>query len=201
MDADPDYGPLNRVARQRINNRLISEHWGDILRVAGTLHTRTVTESELIRALQRAGHPTALARAIAEIGRVDKTIAQLRWISDEHHRRAVGVQANRHEARHSLARSVFHGRRGDLYQKYRRGQEEQLGALGLVVNAVTLWNSRYMDRAAGHLRDLGREVNDADLQRISPLVHAHIELHGRYSFDLPQHIQRGELRPLPHPDG
>lgn len=201
MDANADYGALNRVARQRINSRLITEHWADILRVAGTLHTRTVTASELIRALQRAGHPTALARAIAEIGRIDKTIAQLRWISDEHHRRAVGVQANRHEARHSLARSVFHGRRGDLYQAYRRGQEEQLGALGLVVNAVTLWNSRYMDRAVDHLRNLGQVVDDGDLERISPLIHGHIELHGRYSFNPPEHIHGGELRPLPHLDG
>ncbi len=89
----------------------------------------------------------------------------------------------------------------EKYQAYRRGQEEQLGALGLVVNAVTLWNSRYMDRAVGHLRDLGQVVDDGDLERISPLIHAHIELHGRYSFNPPELIHRGELRPLPHLSG
>ncbi|MCA1702052.1 MAG: transposase [Actinobacteria bacterium] len=59
------------------------------------------------------------------------------------------------------------------YQAYRRGQEEQLGALGLVVNAVTLWNSRYVDRAVGHLRDLGQILDDGDLERISPLIQMH----------------------------
>nr|WP_042446984.1 Tn3 family transposase [Azospirillum sp. B510] len=28
---------------------------------------------------------------------------------------------------------------------YREGQEDQLGALGLVVNAIILWNTIYMD--------------------------------------------------------
>jgi hypothetical protein len=31
---------------------------------------------------------------------------------------------------------IFHGRRGELRQRYREGQEDQLGALGLVVNLV-----------------------------------------------------------------
>ena len=28
-----------------------------------------------------------------------------------------------------------------------KGQEDQLGALGLVLNAIALWNTRYMDAA------------------------------------------------------
>jgi Tn3 transposase DDE domain len=44
------------------------------------------------------------------------------------------VQLNRGEGRHQLARVVFHGKREELRQRYREGQEDQLGALGLVVN-------------------------------------------------------------------
>lgn len=29
-------------------------------------------------------------------------------------------------------------------QRYREGQEDQLGALGLVVNVIVLWNTLYM---------------------------------------------------------
>jgi hypothetical protein len=42
------------------------------------------------------------------------------------------TQLNRGEGRHSVARAVFHGQRGELRQRYREGQEDQLGALGLV---------------------------------------------------------------------
>ena len=46
-----------------------------------------------------------------------------------------------------LSRNVFHGKRGELRQSYRHGQEDQLGALGLIVNVIVLWNTIYMDAA------------------------------------------------------
>src|SRR3546814_13456524 len=73
----------------------------------------------------------------------------LRFIDDETYRRRILVQLNRGESRHQLARTVFHGKRGELRQRYREGQEDQLGALGLVVNLVVLWNTIYIDRKSG----------------------------------------------------
>ena len=194
-----DYGAFNRVATNRIRRQLIEDNWSDICRVAGTLQTKAATASDVIRVLQRSGQPTTLGRAIAELGRIVQTITMLAYVSDEAARRRVLLQLNRTEARHDLARAVFHGRRGDLYQAYRAGQEDQLGALGLVVNAIALFNTRYMDRAIGHVRDGDRTVDDRDLERLSPLVRQHIELHGRYSFSLPETVPTGELRPLPRP--
>ena len=68
-----------------------------------------------------------------------------------------------------------------------------------MVNAIALFNTRYLDRAIGHVRDGNRTVDDRDLERLSPLVRQHIELHGRYSFSLPERVRTGELRPLPRP--
>lgn len=48
-------------------------------------------------------------------------------------------QLNRGEGRYRLVRAVFHGKRGELRQRYREGQEDQLGALGLVVNIFVRW--------------------------------------------------------------
>jgi len=62
------------------------------------------------------------------------------------------TQLNRGEGRHSLARAVFHGRKGELRQRYREGQEDQLGALGLVVNMLVLWTTQYMDLALAQMR-------------------------------------------------
>jgi TnpA family transposase len=52
----------------------------------------------------------------------------------------------------------LHGRRGELHQRYREGQEDQLGALGLTVNLVVLWNTIYMDAALNQLMSEGYEV-------------------------------------------
>jgi Tn3 transposase DDE domain len=98
----------------------------------------TVRASELMRSLLTTERPSTLARAIADLGRIPKTLHLLRLITDEGYRRSILTQLNRGEGRHSLAREVFHGRRGELRQRYREGQEDQLGALGLVVNRVNL---------------------------------------------------------------
>ena len=68
-------------------------------------------------------------------------------------------QLNRGEDRNKLARAVFHGRRGELRQRYREGQEEQLSALRVVVNIIVLWNTLYMDAAPEQLRHEGFRIN------------------------------------------
>jgi TnpA family transposase len=199
LDATADYGVLNPMARARVNTKLIVRNWDDLLRVAGSLHQGTVSASELMRSILRSKRPSTLARAIAALGRIPKTLYMLSYIDDESYRRRILTQLNRGEGRHSVARAVFHGQRGELRQRYREGQEDQLGALGLVVNAIVLWNTLYMEAALKQLRDEGVEVRDEDVARLSPLVYQHIHFQGRYSFALSEAVARGELRPLRDP--
>ncbi len=77
--------------------------------------------------------------------------------------------------------------------------EDQLGALGLVVNVMVLWTTLYMDRALDQLRGLGATVNDEDVARLSPLGTNHINVLGRYHFSLPDAVARGEFRALRDP--
>jgi hypothetical protein len=95
---------------------------------------------------------------------------------------------------------TFHGQRGEVRQRYREGQEDQLGALGLVVNVLVLWNTSYMDAALTHLHNQGVEVKESDVVRLSPLGHQHINMLGRYQFALDPTLRRGELRPLRDPN-
>ena len=141
LDPRADYGVLNTIARHRIPTSLIARHWDDLLRVAGSLHQGTVSASELCRSLLHSKRPSSLARALGALGRIPKTLYLLAYIDDESYRRRILTQLNRGEARHSVARAVFHGQRGELRQRYREGQEDQLGALGLVVNVIVLWNT------------------------------------------------------------
>ncbi len=196
IDPAADYGLLNGIARQRINLDLIARNWDDLLRVAGSLLECTISASELTRSLLRTKRPSTLARAIRELGRVSKTLYLLLYIDDEAFRRRVLTQLNRGESRHSVARVICHGHRGQIRQRYREGQEDQLGALGLVLNTVVLWNTLYMDRILEHLRSQGIEPRTEDIERLSPLGHENINFLGRYSFALAESIRRGELRPL-----
>ncbi|WUH64782.1 transposase [Streptomyces sp. NBC_00440] len=108
------------------------------------------------------------------------------------------TRANLQEGRHALARKIFHGKAGQLYQRYQDGMEDQIGALGLVLNALVLFNTRYMDAAVQQLREDGFDVRDEDVARLSPFARHHVNMLGRYSFQLPD--LPGGLRPLRAPD-
>jgi len=200
VDGKADYGVLGDLAANKINLKLIAEHWDDLLRLAGSLKLGVVRAAGITRTLQTNDRPTKLARALQELGRLAKTLYLLRFIDDESYRRRILVQLNRGEGRHQLARIIFHGKRGELRQRYREGQEDQLGALGLVVNLVVLWNTIYMDAALDRLRAEGFDVRPEDVARLSPLGFKHINMLGRYAFTLPDMVARGELRPLRDPN-
>ncbi|MGH2969421.1 MAG: Tn3 family transposase, partial [Solirubrobacteraceae bacterium] len=196
LDRHADYGPLNQLARHRISPDPITEQWEDILRVAGSLSTGTVRASELVRVLQGGGRATRLGRAIAELGRMAKTLHLLSWIDSEELRRATSIGLTRHEGRHSVARVIFHGNQGQLRQPYREGQEDQLGALGFALNALVVWNAQYMDDAIAHLRATGHQITHEDLKRLSPLQHEHIKMLGNFPFTLPHELAAGQRRQL-----
>jgi len=199
IDPSADYGSLNGIARHRINTKLIAENWDDMLRLAGSLKHGMVQAASVMKTLRIDDRPTKLAQAVAELGRIDKTIHALTYIADESKRRRTLTQLNRGEDRHKLARAVFHGKRGELRQRYREGQEDQLGALGLVVNIIILWNTLYINAALDQLSGEGYSIQPEDVARLSPLVFEHINLLGRYAFSVPDSVVRGQLRPLRNP--
>ncbi len=171
-----DYGPLEAIARHKVNLKRIETHWPDTLRVAGSLITNQVRAYDLLRMFGREGHPTPLGAAFAEYGRIDKTVHLLALVDpmDDTYRRLMNRQLTVQESRHRLARAICHGGRGQIRQAYRDGQEDQLAALGLVLNAVVLWNIRHVDAAVAQLRAEGHGIKDEDLGRLSPLKDAHI---------------------------
>jgi TnpA family transposase len=150
--------------------------------------------------LHRAGRTSTLGRAIGELGRIEKTLFLLNWVDDLTYRRRTLTQLTRIEGRHRLAGALRFGRKGKVYEAYREGQEDELNALGLVLNMVVLWNTRYMNAALDHLRQTGFEVLDKDVERLSPLVSHHINFVGKYHFSLPEEVQRGALRPFHNPN-
>ena len=128
-----------------------------------------------------------------------KSLSLLSYVDDAAHRRRILVQLNRHEKRHELSRKIFHGQRGEVRKHYREVQEDQLGALGLVVNAICLFNSLYLDESVRSLRAAGEEVADEDLARVSPLIREHVRVLGRYHFTLDESVSGGVMRPLREP--
>ncbi|MFQ6329849.1 Tn3 family transposase [Nocardia sp. CWNU-33] len=193
-----DYGPLDKAARGRIDLERITRHWEDMCRIAVSIHTGEVSAHEVTRMISRDGQPTSLGHAVAHFGRIFKSLHVLRLADDEPYRREIKAQAHLTEGRHDLARRIFHGRKGEMTRAYYEGMEDQLSALGLVLNCVVLWNTVYLDRALTELRAQDYPVAEADVARLSPFLRGHIGIDGHYSFYLPD--LGGAHRPLRDPD-
>jgi len=134
IDPKADYGALDGLARQRINIPRIARNWDDLLRVAGSLKMGTVGATELVRGLQGGRRPSTLDKAIAELGRVAKTLYLLNYLDDEAYRRRILTQFNRGESRHGVARAIFHGQRRELRQRYRPMRVFRLAGYKIVLD-------------------------------------------------------------------
>ena len=200
IDRKADYGPFNSFGKGTINLGLIRENWSDAIRLAGSLKLGHLKAAGIMRTLQVRDKPTTLARALAEIGRIAKTVHILRYVDDPGFRRRILTQLNHTELRHRLGRRIHHGERGEIRSPLRQGQEEQLGSFGLALNAVVHWNAIYMQKAIGQLRADGMNVRPDDLAHLSPLIWRHLNFLGRYDFSLPDTVLNGGLRPLRNPN-
>ena len=117
-----DYGILNGLVRHRANLPLVVQHWDDLLRLAGSLKLGLVQAGSLMRTLQTMDRPTRLDHGFREIGACGQSLYLLAYIDEENYRRRILTHLNCGESRHQLARTVFHGRRGALRQRFRGGQ-------------------------------------------------------------------------------
>jgi TnpA family transposase len=107
IKGDADYGPLNTFARGKVDLAKIRRNWEDILRVVASIYTGTVRAYDVVRMLQRDGHPTALGEAIAMYGRIPKTLHICSLAAEEAYRRDIKGMRNLQEGRHALAGKTF----------------------------------------------------------------------------------------------
>jgi TnpA family transposase len=114
IDPTAHYGPLDPVSRNRINTGRITTHWEDMLRIAGSLATGTARAYDLLRMLGRDGHPTPLGNAIADYGRIAKTLHLLAVIDpdDETYRRTINTQLTVQESQQGHRRRCRTSRSG-----------------------------------------------------------------------------------------
>lgn len=191
LDPNADYGVLSNL--HTLNPKKIIHHWEDMLRIAGSLKLGKIKSSDLLQSILKSKKPSQLAQAIGDLGKISKTIYMLNYFDDKSYRRRILTQLNRGEGRNMLARKICYGKLGQIGKRYKQGQEDQLGVLGLVTNVIVLWQTMYMDAICKQLKQ-ETEVAETDIARLSPLRHKNINVLGRYSFTLDESITNGQLR-------
>ena len=103
---------------------------------------------------------------------------------------------NKGEARNALARAVFFNRLGEICDRSFEQQRYRANNPNLMMAAVVLWNTVYLERAVNALRGHAKPVDDALLQYLSPLGWEHINLTGDYLWKSSAKVGAGKFRPL-----
>ena len=93
FDKPSAYPALEPLIAGRINVALIRAHWPEILRVAASIRTGTVTASLIMRQLAAYPRQNGVAAALRELGRLERTLFTLDWIEDPELRRDTEPRA------------------------------------------------------------------------------------------------------------
>lgn len=193
------YPTLASLIGGNINVKHIRAHWDEILRLAASIKQGTVTASLMLRKLGSYPRQNGLAVALRELGRIERTLFALDWMQNVELRRRVQIGLNKGEAKNALARAVFLNRLGEIRDRSFENQCYRASGLNLVVAAIILWNTVYLERAVKALRDTGKNIDERLLSHLSPLGWEHINLTGDYIWHQNKQVEQGKFRPLRMP--
>ncbi len=172
------------------------------LRLTTSIKQGTVTASLMLRKLGSYPRQNGLALALREFGRIECTLFILDWVQNVELQRRVNAGLNKGESRNSLARAVFFNRLGEIRDRSFEQQQYRASGLNLVIAAIALWNTVYLDRVIKAWKEQGRPVDQLLLQNLSPLGWEHINLTGDYVWRNRFKGKVGHfrtIRPLPFP--
>lgn len=190
------YSNLEKLLRGKVNEYIIRENYEEVLRLVHSIREGTVSSSLIISKLASYSRQNSLSTALREMGKIEKTIFILDYISSEELRRKIQKGLNKGEAMNGLARAIFFGKQGELRERTIQNQLQRASALNLIINAINIWNSLYLEKAVEYKLSLGSDLKEELLAHISPLGWEHINMLGEYSFNLDEVDVSDYLRPL-----
>jgi TnpA family transposase len=181
---DPKTAPevLQPLIGGKIDMRLISESWPEILRLAASMAIGTVVPSQILRKLAAYPRQNKLALALREVGRVERTLFMLDWLSDQSLQRRAQAGLNKGEAHHALKRALGFHRRGEIRDRTSESQHHRIAALNLLAAIVIYWNTSNLGQVVTELAEGGERIDPALLAHVSPLGWEHINLTGEYRW-------------------
>ena len=193
------YKGIESLMGRSIKTTAIEADWDDIVRIVASIKDGTVAPSVIMRKLAAYKRQNRLDFALAEFGRIERTLFTIDRLEQPELRRACQARLNKGEARHTLAAAIYTNRQGRFTDRSLENQEYRASGLNLLIAAISYWNPLYHDRAVQHLRAINAAFDSALLAHLSPMGWAHISLTGDYLWDQARKLPVDQFRPLNDP--
>ena len=190
------YQHIDALFGDEIDWDLIATHARDMFQVALSIQAGRVMKSMLLRKLGSYSRKSLLYRAFRELGRVERTLFLLRFISNTEVRHVIRAETTKIEAYNDFLDWVCFGgpvvKSGDPVE-----QEKQLKYASLVANAVMLSNVADLSEVLSAMAKDGHSVTPELAACTSPYIREHIRRFGRFALDMGDLPNPLNPRPLP----
>jgi TnpA family transposase len=190
------YAHIDKLFTDTIDWDLIATHWQDMMQVVLSIQAGRVLPSMLLRKLGTHNRKSRLYRAFRELGRVERTLFLLRYVSSPEVRRGIRAETTKVEAFNDFLDWVSFGgpliRSGDPVE-----QEKQLKYASLVANAIMLSNVADLNDVLSSMARDGHPVTPELVARVSPYTREHIRRFGQYVLDMANLPNPLDPAPLP----
>jgi TnpA family transposase len=195
VDRSTTYQHIDRLLTQVVDWDLIERFWLDMMQVVLSIQAGKVLPSMLLQKLGVYSRKSNLYRAFSEIGRVERTIFLLEYMSDPDMRQHIRAETTKVESYNNFTDWIAFGgpvlRSGDPVE-----QEKRIKYRDLVANAVMLHNVVDMTNALHDLQREGVCITPELAARLSPYLTEHLKRFGQYLVDMNAPPVPFDIKPL-----
>ncbi|MFM2666670.1 Tn3 family transposase [Vibrio mediterranei] len=171
------------LPNRAIKQKLIKNHWEDILRFMVTIKLKKASASRLFSRLNSYTKQIPLYDALKEFGRIMKSNFLLTYYDDVELRQRIEKQLNRVELSNKLAKAIFFANNQEIQEGEKDEQDLSAACKMLIQNAIVLWNYLYLSEYLANLQNLEERTKATkSILNGSVLTWRHINLHGEYDF-------------------
>jgi len=180
------YPQLTAVLTRPINWAVIQQQYDDLVKYASALQSGVADAEAILRRFTRnVGHATY--KAMAELGRVIKTIFLCRYLHNLELRREINAGLNVIENWNSANSFIFYGRNGEVSTNRRDNQDVAMLALHLLQNCLVYVNTLMLQDVLAEPAWLAR-MTTTDVRALTPLIYQHVNPYGTFQRDLERRL-------------
>lgn len=195
-DKTTRYQHIDALFSKTIDWSLIETHWQDMMQVVLSIQAGKGLPSMLLRKLGSHNRQNKLYRAFRELGRVERTLFLLRYVSEADFRQSIRAETTKVESYNDFLDWIGFGgpvlKSGDPVE-----QIKQVKYMDLVASAIMLHNVADLTDLLSDMAAEGLPVTKELVSRLSPYMREHIRRFGQYVLDMDDHPPPLEPKPLP----